>query len=121
MRQILEKHHAALTCATCHRTFEPMGLAMENFEATGAWRSDDEGQPIDNTGILAMGRSSMNHELAERPDQVSGSIRARSGRKLLTYALGRGLEYQGHAAGPDGGARVGGQSVPVSRHWSCRS
>jgi mono/diheme cytochrome c family protein len=95
MRQILEKHHAALTCATCHRTFEPMGLAMENFDATGAWRSDDEGQPIDNTGILADGTkldgiTSLRSALIKYQDQFVRVV----AEKLLTYALGRGLEYQ---------------------------
>jgi hypothetical protein len=45
MRQILEVHHTAAACATCHRSFEPMGLALENFDATGAWRTLDEGHP----------------------------------------------------------------------------
>jgi mono/diheme cytochrome c family protein len=95
MRQILEKHHAALTCATCHRTFEPMGLAMENFDATGAWRTEEEGQPIDNTGILADGTkldgiTSLRTALIKYQDQF---VRVVS-EKLLTYALGRGLEYQ---------------------------
>jgi hypothetical protein len=95
MRQILEKHHAALTCATCHRTFEPMGLAMENFDATGAWRTQEEGQPIDNTGVMADGTkldgiTSLRGALIRYQDQFVRVV----GEKLLTYALGRGLEYQ---------------------------
>ena len=43
------------TCATCHRIFEPMGIALENFDAVGAWRTHDEGVPIDATGVLVDG------------------------------------------------------------------
>ncbi|MDN4015224.1 DUF1588 domain-containing protein, partial [Chryseobacterium gambrini] len=47
MRQTLEAHRANPTCATCHKIFEPVGIALENFDAVGAWRTHDEGVPID--------------------------------------------------------------------------
>jgi hypothetical protein len=52
MRQIMEAHHTNPTCNTCHQIFEPIGLAMENFDPTGAWRTHDEGIPVDPTGKL---------------------------------------------------------------------
>ncbi|HUK37302.1 MAG TPA: DUF1592 domain-containing protein, partial [Vicinamibacterales bacterium] len=47
MREVLDRHHANAVCASCHKIFEPIGLAFENFDATGAWRTLDEGTPID--------------------------------------------------------------------------
>src|SRR5262249_18426069 len=55
MRQIMEVHGANPTCATCHKIFEPLGFALENFDGIGAWRLKDEGQPIDTTGVLVDG------------------------------------------------------------------
>ena len=51
----MEAHHANPVCATCHQIFEPIGLALENFDAVGAWRTQDEGVPIDATGVLVDG------------------------------------------------------------------
>jgi hypothetical protein len=94
MRQILEQHHTAVSCATCHRTFEPMGLALENFDAVGAWRTEDEGQPIDATGVLADGTkldgvTTLRAAMLKRQDQFVRVV----AEKLLTYALGRGVDY----------------------------
>src|SRR5262249_35770604 len=55
MRQIMEAHHANPTCNTCHQIFEPIGLAMENFDPVGAWRTQDDGRPIDTAGKLVDG------------------------------------------------------------------
>jgi mono/diheme cytochrome c family protein len=95
MRQILEAHHTNPTCATCHRIFEPMGLALENFDAVGAWRTQDEGLPIDATGVLVDGTKvdgvgSLRNLLVRYQDQFVRVVV----EKLLTYALGRGTEYQ---------------------------
>ena len=95
MRQVLEEHHTNPACATCHQTFEPMGFALENFDAVGAWRTQDEGQPIDATGALADGTkldgvASLRDLLVRYQGQFVRVIT----EKLLTYALGRGLEYQ---------------------------
>ena len=95
MRQILEKHHAALTCATCHRTFEPMGLAMENFDAVGKWRTLDAGHAIDPTGVTNDGTPldgvrSLREYTVQNGDLFAQVVT----EKLLTYAIGRGLSYE---------------------------
>ena len=95
MRPTLEEHHTNPACATCHRTFEPMGFALENFDAVGAWRMEDEGQPIDATGALADGTkldgvASLRDLLVRYQPQFVRVVT----EKMLTYALGRGLEYQ---------------------------
>jgi hypothetical protein len=96
MREALEKHRANATCASCHQIFEPMGLALENFDAVGTWRTRDEGQPIDASGVLPDGtkvngvvdlRNSLRNRYADQFAQVVAE-------KLLTYAVGRGTEYQ---------------------------
>ena len=94
MRQILELHHTAIACATCHKSFEPMGLALENFDATGAWRTEDEGQPIDASGVLTDGTKltgvdSLRDALVRHQDQFARVVT----EKLLTYGLGRGVEH----------------------------
>src|SRR5690606_29826431 len=55
LRARLEAHRANPTCASCHNMFEPMGLAMENFDAVGQWRTKDAGMPIDPTGVITDG------------------------------------------------------------------
>jgi hypothetical protein len=95
MRQIMEAHHSNPTCNTCHQIFEPIGLAMENFDATGAWRTLDEGLPIDTKGVLVDGTkvdgpASLRESLTRHSDAF---VRVVS-EKLLIYALGRGVEFQ---------------------------
>jgi hypothetical protein len=94
MRQTMEAHHANVTCATCHKIFEPIGLALENFDAVGAWRTQDEGGPIDASGVLVDGTkvdgvASLRDTLVRYSDQFVRVV----AEKLLTYALGRGVEY----------------------------
>jgi mono/diheme cytochrome c family protein len=93
MREILEHHHAALSCAQCHRSFEPLGLALENFDATGAWRTKDESAPVDagavlNDGTKIEGVNGLRQVLLKYQDQFVRVVT----EKLLTYALGRGVE-----------------------------
>jgi len=95
MRETMEAHHTNPTCATCHQIFEPIGLALENFDAVGAWRIQDEGGPIDASGVLVDGTkvdgvASLRESLVGRSDQFLRVV----AEKLLTYALGRGVEYQ---------------------------
>jgi hypothetical protein len=95
MREIMQAHHANPTCNTCHQIFEPLGLAMENFDPTGAWRTVDEGVPIDTAGVLVDGTkvngiASLRDVLVHRSDTFVRVVT----EKLLTYALGRGVEYQ---------------------------
>jgi hypothetical protein len=94
MRERLKMHSTDPSCASCHKMFEPMGLAMENFDAVGQWRMTEVGSPIDSVGIITDGT---------RIDGIKGlrdlSMRKRDVfaevviEKLLTYAIGRGLDY----------------------------
>jgi hypothetical protein len=93
MRQILDLHHTAIACATCHKSFEPMGLALENYDAVGAWRTLDEGQPVDASGVLVDGTKltgvgSLRDVLVRHQGQFARVVT----EKLLTYGLGRGVE-----------------------------
>jgi hypothetical protein len=95
MRERLVLHSTSPSCATCHKMFEPMGLAMENFDAVGQWRTTEAGNPIDSVGIVTDGT---------RIDGVKGlrdlSVRKRDMfaevviENLLTYAIGRGLDHE---------------------------
>jgi hypothetical protein len=80
-------------CASCHRIFEPIGLAFENFDATGAWRTIDEGNPIDAAGVMIDGTkidgiAGLRGFIVKYSDQF---VRVAT-EKLMTYALGRGVE-----------------------------
>ena len=95
MRETMEAHHTNPACASCHRIFEPMGLAMENFDAVGAWRTHDGDSPIDASGVLVDGTkvngvADLRGWVLSRSDQFVRVVT----EKLLTYALGRGVEYQ---------------------------
>jgi hypothetical protein len=94
MRQTMEAHHSNPSCNTCHQIFEPIGLALENFDAVGLWRTQDEGVPIDATGTLVDGTKldgvgSLRNVLVRYSDTFMRVV----AEKLLTYALGRGVEY----------------------------
>ena len=74
---------------------DSIGFAMENFNAIGAWRARDSGNPIDASGELGDGTKidgvvSLRNALLSRPDMFAGTMT----KKLLTYALGRGLDYR---------------------------
>ena len=93
MRQQLELHRKDPTCASCHRRMDPLGFGLENFDAVGAWRTADGKFPIDATGTLPDGRS------FNGPEELRTILKADHQAfehcltaKLLTYALGRGLE-----------------------------
>ena len=93
MRQVLEKHRIAASCSTCHKIFEPVGIALENFDATGAWRTHEEGAPVDASGVLPDGTKldgpvSLRNALTRYSPQFARVV----AEKLLTYALGRGVE-----------------------------
>ncbi len=95
MRETMALHHTSATCASCHKIFEPIGLALENFDATGAWRTKDGENPIDASGILVNGTkidgiASLRESLVGRSDQFVRVVT----EKLLTYGLGRGMEYR---------------------------
>jgi hypothetical protein len=95
MRERMAAHHANPVCATCHNIFEPLGLALENFDAVGAWRLEENGTPIDPTGkfidgMALGGPATLRELLLKYSDQYVRNVT----EKLLTYALGRGVEYQ---------------------------
>jgi len=95
MRETLELHRANPVCATCHKIFEPMGLALENFDAVGTWRTHDGASLIDASGILVDGTkvagvADLRQWVVGRSDQFVRVVT----EKLLTYGLGRGVEYQ---------------------------
>jgi mono/diheme cytochrome c family protein len=93
MRERMEVHRANPVCASCHQIMDPLGLAMENFDAVGVWRTHEAGRAIDATGELAGGTHvdgvvMLREALLERPAVLVQTIT----EKLLTYALRRGLE-----------------------------
>ncbi len=93
MRQQMEQHRANPVCASCHRVMDPLGFALENFDATGKWRTSDGDKPIDSSGVTPdgfqlQGPADLRKFLVSRPEQFVETATVR----LLTYALGRGLE-----------------------------
>jgi mono/diheme cytochrome c family protein len=94
MRQRIAKHRANPVCASCHSMMDPIGLSLENFDLSGRWRTVDEAlMPIDATGVLPDGRqftgpAGLRQVIAGQPDGFVNTLT----EKLLTYALGRGLE-----------------------------
>ena len=95
LRARMEAHHTNPTCASCHKVFEPLGFTMENFDAVGKWRTIDAGSPIDATGVTNDGTQLDGvrslRELALQNHDLFARVVA---EKLLTYALGRGLDYE---------------------------
>ena len=95
MRERMEAHRRNPVCANCHRLFDPIGLAMENFDAVGRWRARDGGSlgsPIDASGELLDGTRvdgvvSLRQALLRQPELFVGTVV----EKLMTFALGRGL------------------------------
>jgi mono/diheme cytochrome c family protein len=92
IREQMEGHRANPVCATCHKLMDPIGFALDNFDAVGAWRTTEAGKKIDASGVLLDGTKmdgvvSLRQALLRRPDVLVGTMT----EKLLTYALGRGL------------------------------
>ena len=94
VRERLEEHRKNPACATCHRVMDPLGFSLDNFDAVGAWRTKENGLPIDSTGQLADGTKingiqDLRAALLKHPERFVGTMT----EKLMTYSLGRGLEY----------------------------
>ena len=94
MREAMERHRADPGCASCHARMDPLGFAFENFDAIGRWRTTSANAPIDASGALPDGTrfdgaAGLRDGLLRHPDQFSGTLTER----LLTYALGRGVEF----------------------------
>ena len=95
LRETLALHRKEALCASCHNRMDPLGLAFENFNALGIWRDTEFNQPIDSTGRLTSGESFVNVKQLKRllvADHATDFYRTLA-EKMLTYALGRGLEY----------------------------
>lgn len=95
LREALAVHRADPLCSSCHDRMDPLGLAMENFNALGLWREQDRGKPIDASGTLISGQSfSHMSELKKilTTDKRLDYYRCLT-EKMLTFAIGRGLEY----------------------------
>jgi mono/diheme cytochrome c family protein len=100
MRQRMELHRSNPTCAACHKMMDPLGFALENFDGIGSWReSTGNGEPIDSSGILPDGTmfngpAGLREVLVTKQDLFVENFTER----LLTYALGRGVEEYDHPA-----------------------
>ncbi|HXI90667.1 MAG TPA: DUF1592 domain-containing protein, partial [Blastocatellia bacterium] len=93
LRQQLEAHRQNATCASCHARMDPLGFGLENFDAIGAWRTQDGKFPIDASGMLPDGRTFKGPvELRAILKGDRGAFAEGVTEKLLIYALGRGLE-----------------------------
>jgi hypothetical protein len=89
----MEQHRANPACATCHARLDPLGFGFENFDAIGAWRTQEGRHPIDPSGVLPGGQT------FRGPAELRAILKTRHeaftrclADKLLTYALGRGTE-----------------------------
>ena len=94
MRAAMAQHRENPACRACHAAMDPIGFALENYDAVGKWRSDFAGEPVDASGVLPDGAAfdgldGLRDLLLSRPDDFVGTVT----EKLLIYALGRGLEY----------------------------
>jgi hypothetical protein len=95
MREQMEQHRSDPVCASCHSRMDPIGFALENYDAIGRWRTKDAGAPIEATGKLPDGTQFEGPAgltkllISKHRDDFAATV----AEKLLTYALGRGLEY----------------------------
>ena len=94
VRQVMEQHRENAMCASCHSKMDPLGFAFENFNAIGSWRDRDGEFAVDPSGVLPSGQS------FNGPDELKLVLREQKEpfvrclvEKMLTYAIGRGLEY----------------------------
>jgi Protein of unknown function (DUF1592)/Protein of unknown function (DUF1588)/Protein of unknown function (DUF1587)/Protein of unknown function (DUF1585)/Protein of unknown function (DUF1595)/Planctomycete cytochrome C len=95
MRQRMEEHRANPACASCHKMMDPIGFALENFDGIGKWRTTEAGQKLDASGQLVDGTKidsvvSLREALLRYSPQFMRTVT----EKLLTYALGRGVDYE---------------------------
>jgi hypothetical protein len=94
VRERLAAHRANAACASCHDFMDPVGFALENFDAVGRWRTMEEGKPVDASGGLPDGSKftgvgGLEEAMFKRPEVFAATLT----EKLLTFALGRGVEY----------------------------
>jgi mono/diheme cytochrome c family protein len=94
MREAMEQHRANPSCASCHARMDPLGFALENYDAVGRWRTQAANAAIDVSGMLPdgtafQGSRGLIEAILRRPDAFATTVTER----LLTYAVGRGVEY----------------------------
>jgi len=94
LRERMEEHRANPVCASCHKLIDPIGLALENFDVTGRWRTLDAGAPIDPVGELydgtiLNGPTSLRQAILDRSDAFIHNFT----ENLLTFGLGRKVEH----------------------------
>ena len=94
VRVLMEQHRQNPACASCHKIMDPLGFSLENFDGIGQWRTKEPGGAVDASGQLADGSqvdgpAALRKAILAHPDQFVDTMT----EKLLTYALGRGLEY----------------------------
>jgi hypothetical protein len=116
VRERLEEHRKNAVCASCHANMDPLGFALENFDGIGAWRTVDEGGvAVDASGsmpgaVSVDGLTGLRAFLLDRPDQFVHALT----EKLLTYALGRSLEFYDQPSV----RRIVHDAAPQQYRWS---
>jgi hypothetical protein len=94
LRDAMVQHRANPACASCHARMDPIGFAMESFDAVGQWRSEDAGKAIDvkstlTDGTVVDGMAGVKNLILRDPDRFAGAVT----EKLLMYAIGRNVQY----------------------------
>jgi hypothetical protein len=115
VRERLERHRKNVACSGCHSIMDPLGFALENFDAVGRWRTEDAGAVVDASGALPGGASfkgpaGLRDILIQRKDQFAANVT----EKLLAYALGRGIEYYDLPAV----RKISNEVAPTDYRWS---
>jgi hypothetical protein len=95
LRQRLELHRTKPECAGCHSKIDPLGFSLENFDAVGRWRDEEEGAPVDASGVLPNGQTfsgpvELKKILLGRRDDFVRTM----AENMLIYAMGRGLQLE---------------------------
>ncbi len=116
LRQQMERHRASASCAVCHARMDALGFALENYDAIGAWRARDGKFPVDSSATLPNGKSfqgpaELKAILVADRDSFARCLT----EKMLTYALGRGLERYDRAAVELIRRRLAADNYPFSR------
>jgi hypothetical protein len=115
VRERLQDHRRDPTCAACHAQMDPLGFALDHFDAVGKWRTVDSGTPVDASGTLPDGSTfsgldGLRTLLHARREQFVSTV----SEKLLAYALGRGLEHYDLPAV----RKVVREATPQEYRWS---
>ena len=115
VRERMEQHRKHPACASCHVSMDPLGFALENFDAVGMWRTSEASRPIDASGTLPDGTTfegpaGLRQALVAERDNFAYALT----EKLLTYALGRGVEYYDAPAV----RKIVREALPSEYRWS---